>query len=319
MEPENAASEQEDATPIFTAYRRGYDPDQVERYVADQRRRLDDATNRASEAERKLAAAVGQLRELHRRVAALESTERTDQVPAIDAIGEHIQRILQDAWDGAHAMRQSADRDAGEIREKATQEADGVIAKAHTRAEAVGAELARRRQGVLQHIEQERSKAVAQTTFLQGQRKLALSELKKIRSLIDATIVEFTEAPVTASNPPPYVAEFVAAAATPSPRAEAFPSASGDETRSTPTQEELDAVARRHPASRFDTGTLQRTMPVHRLPSQEPEREHDPSSLVRSHREQRGDEPPAATVHDFDPDRRRPKPSLFDFEAREDT
>lgn len=318
MEPENAASEQEDATPIFTAYRRGYDPDQVERYVADQRRRLDDATSRASEAERKLAAAVGQLRELHRRVAALESTERTDQVPAIDAIGEHIQRILQDAWDGAHAMRQSAERDASEIRDKATHDADAVIAKAHTRAEAVGAELARRRQGVLQHIEQERSKAVAQTTFLQGQRSLALSELKKIRSLIDATIVEFTEAPVTASNPPPYIAEFTSAA-TNAGRIEATPQPSRDEARAVPTQHELDAVARRHPASRFDAGTLQKTMPVHRLPSTEPEMEHDPSSLVRSHREHRAEEPPAATVHDFNPERRRQRPSLFDFEAREDT
>jgi cell division septum initiation protein DivIVA len=319
LEPENAASEQEDATPIFTAYRRGYDPDQVERYVADQRRRLDDATNRASEAERKLAAAVGQLRELHRRVAALESTERTDQVPAIDAIGEHIQRILQDAWDGAHAMRQSAERDAREIREKATQDADGIISKAHTRAEAVGAELARRRQGVLQHIEQERSKAVAQTTFLQGQRKLALSELKKIRSLIDATIVEFTEAPVTASNPPPYVAEFTASAAAGEPQAAPDRSATAEETHSIPTQQELDAVQRRHPTSRYEAGALRATLPVHHLPSREPEMEHDPSSLVRSHREHRGDEPVAGTVHDFDPDRRRHKPSLFDFEAREDT
>ena len=319
MESENAVSEPEDATPIFTAFRRGYDPDQVERYVADQRRRLDESTLRASEAERKLAAAVGQLRELHRRVAALESTERTDQVPAIDAIGGHIQRILQDAWDGAHSMRQSAEHDAGEIREKATQEADGIVAKAHTRAEAVGAELARRRQGVLQHIEQERSKAVAQTTFLQGQRKLALTELKKIRSLIDATIVEFTEAPITAANPPSYVAEFTSGASAPKPPDESGSPASESTTHSTPTRQELDAVTRRHPASQTDAASLHSTMQVHRLSSQEPQMEHDPSSLVRSHRELRSEEPQDATVHDFDPERRRQRPSLFDFEAREDT
>ena len=31
------------ATPIFNVYRRGYDPEQVDRYVADQQRRLNDA------------------------------------------------------------------------------------------------------------------------------------------------------------------------------------------------------------------------------------------------------------------------------------
>jgi hypothetical protein len=69
------------ATPIFSVYRRGYDPEQVDRYVADHQRRLDDAIHRSSEAERKLAAAVGQLRELHRRVAVYESEARNSQPP----------------------------------------------------------------------------------------------------------------------------------------------------------------------------------------------------------------------------------------------
>ena len=69
---ESRASHMAETTPIFGAYRRGYDPEQVDRYVAAQQRRLDESLRRASEAERKLAAAVGQLRELHRRVGALE-------------------------------------------------------------------------------------------------------------------------------------------------------------------------------------------------------------------------------------------------------
>lgn len=315
MEREHAESEMEEATPIFTAYRRGYDPDQVERYVADQRRRLDDATSRASEAERKLAAAVGQLRELHRRVAALEASERPDQVPAIDAIGEHIQRILQDAWDGAYAMRQSAERDAAEMRDRATKDAEEIVGKAHRRAESVGMELARRRHGYLQQIEQERSKAVAQTTFLQDQRKLALSELEKVRSLIDATIVEFSEPSAPAATAPrPLVAR------PPEGRESGI---SEPEARmgdmETPSQRELEAGQRRHPARRVDTGSLQRTMPVHRLPNRGPEIEHDTSSLVRSHREIASEDHETATVHDLDPDRRRPRPSLFDFEAGDET
>src|SRR5579864_874905 len=106
MENADAPEEHAEATPIFGAYRRGYDPEQVDRYVADQQRRLDEATTRASEAERRLAAAVGQLRELHRRVAVLESEERTQQPQPLDTLGERVQRILQEAWDGAYAIRQ---------------------------------------------------------------------------------------------------------------------------------------------------------------------------------------------------------------------
>jgi cell division septum initiation protein DivIVA len=323
LEPDPTFSESEDATPIFTTFRRGYDPDQVERYVADQRRRLDEATRRASESERKLAAAVGQLRELHRRVAALESSERSDPTPAIDAIGEHIQRILQDAWEGAYAMRQSAERDSTDVRERAASEADSIVKRAHQRAEAVGMELARRRQSMLQSIETERSKSVAQTTFLHDQRKLALSELVKVRSLIDLTIAEFSEPPVASTKPN---AAASTRSSTPPQRA---PIAREDErpntpqvriaaAHPTPTQRDLDAVQHRHPARRSDGGNLPHTLPVHRLPSRDPEMEHDPSSLVRSHRELAAEAPEAATVHEFDPDRRRVRPPLFDFEAGED-
>ena len=88
MDENEAVAEQQMATPIFNVYRRGYDPEQVDRYVADQQRRLDDAVRRASESERRLAAAVGQLRELHRRVAVYESETRTAQPPALDTLGE---------------------------------------------------------------------------------------------------------------------------------------------------------------------------------------------------------------------------------------
>jgi len=117
MDENEAVEEQQAATPIFGVYRRGYDPEQVDRYVADQQRRLDGALHRASESERRLAAAVGQLRELHRRVAVYESETRTAQSPALDTLGERVQRILQEAWEGAYTLRQEAEREVNELRE----------------------------------------------------------------------------------------------------------------------------------------------------------------------------------------------------------
>jgi cell division septum initiation protein DivIVA len=143
LENESVPSENEESGPVFDSFRRGYDPEQVDRYIADQERRVQLATTRASEAERKLTAAVGQLQELHRRVSALETADRIEKMPALDTIGEQIQRILQDAWDGAYALRQTAEKDAAELREQAQAEADAAIEKAHRRAEAVGVELAR--------------------------------------------------------------------------------------------------------------------------------------------------------------------------------
>lgn len=110
------------ATPIFGVYRRGYDPEQVDRYVADQQRRLDESVHRASESERKLAAAVGQLRELHRRVAVYESEARNAQPPALDTLGERVQRILQEAWEGAYNLRQEAEREVTDLREQTNQD-----------------------------------------------------------------------------------------------------------------------------------------------------------------------------------------------------
>ena len=122
MDENEAVAQQQAATPIFNVYRRGYDPEHVDRYVADQQRRLDEALYRASEAERRLAAAVGQLRELHRRVAVYESETRTAQPPSLDTLGERVQRILQEAWEGAYSLRQEAEHEVGELREAVSTE-----------------------------------------------------------------------------------------------------------------------------------------------------------------------------------------------------
>ncbi len=188
---QSRASQIAEPTPIFGAYRRGYDPDQVDRYVADQQRRLDDAQLRASEAERKLAAAVGQLRELHRRVGVLEQNQqRPSQAIRLDGVGDHIQRIFEEAREGAEAMRQGAEVELAELRQKTIAEARSIVAGARKKAEEIELETERRQREELQRLNDERSRAASQLTYLHEQRKNAVSELLRIREVIDSTIAE---------------------------------------------------------------------------------------------------------------------------------
>ena len=243
------------ATPIFNVYRRGYDPEQVDRYVADQQRRLDEATYRASEAERKLAAAVGQLRELHRRVAVYESEARSTQPPALDTLGERVQRILQEAWEGAYNLRQEAERevtdlrqqaeaeleakrlraeaDVEELRQVASREAAELVDEATRRALALRDEMERRRQAYLERVEQDRQRAVAQISYLYDQRELALGELARLQATIEASVEEMAHSPLAKAAAEIIAAE-AATAAPPEPPAESYfeePAAGGDEAR----------------------------------------------------------------------------------------
>jgi hypothetical protein len=215
------------ATPIFGVYRRGYDPEQVDRYVADHQRRLDEALHRASESERKLAAAVGQLRELHRRVAVYESEARNAQPPQLDTLGERVQRILQEAWEGAYNLRQEAEREVNELREHTQQEVEAqrvqaqveveelrevasreaaeVVDEATRRALHIRDETERRRQAYLERVERDREQAIAQITYLYDQRQGAIAELARLQATVQATIEEMVRSPL--GRPTPGVAE----------------------------------------------------------------------------------------------------------------
>jgi cell division septum initiation protein DivIVA len=190
MDNASAQHPQGEATPIFGAYRRGYDPDQVDRYVAEQQRRLDEALRRASDAERKLAAAVGQLRELHRRVAVLESEERSPQPAPLDTLGERVQRILQEAWEGAYALRQAAEQEMAELRERTAGEAEAIVVGARQRAASIDEEIERRRTAYLAQVEEDRARALAQITHLHNQRDAALGELLKVKAVIESTVAD---------------------------------------------------------------------------------------------------------------------------------
>jgi hypothetical protein len=221
-ETQSAEEQQSDevgsATPIFNVYRRGYDPEQVDRYVSDQQRRLDEAVYRASEAERKLAAAVGQLRELHRRVAVYESEARNTQPPALDTLGERVQRILQEAWEGAYNLRQEAEKEVADLRQQAESELDAkrrqaeadveelrqvasreaaeLVDEATRRALALRDEMDRRRQAYLERVERDRQSAVTQISYLYDQRELALGELARLQATVQATVEEMVHSPL---------------------------------------------------------------------------------------------------------------------------
>jgi hypothetical protein len=229
MEETEAAEEQAAATPIFAIYRRGYDPEQVDRYVLDQQRRLDESTHRASESERKLAAAVGQLRELHRRVAVYESEARSAQPPQLDTLGERVQRILQEAWEGAYNLRQEAEKDVSEMRESAQRDVDAlrdqvngevlqlrevaskeaadVVDEATRRALHIRDETERRRQAYLERVERDREQAISQITYLYDQRQGAIAELARLQAAVQTTIEEMVRSPL--GRPAPGVMDAV--------------------------------------------------------------------------------------------------------------
>lgn len=227
MDQERAIAEV-DPSPVFAAYRRGYDPEQVDRYIADQRHRLDEAMDRASEAERRLAAAVGQLRELHRRVAMLESEDRS-QTPPLDMLGERVQRILQEAWEGAFQLRQAAEHDVAkqrqdterevaqqrddterevaemletarrtvaEERAQAEREIAELLESGQRRALLMRAETERRRQAYLEQIQDDREQAVGQISYLYDQRQSAVAELARLKATLEATVAEMARSPI---------------------------------------------------------------------------------------------------------------------------
>jgi hypothetical protein len=302
---ESRASQMAEATPIFGAYRRGYDPEQVDRYVAAQQRRLDESLRRASEAERKLAAAVGQLRELHRRVGALEDQRRPSQTFKLDGVGEHIQRIFEEAREGADALREKAEVELAELREKTAEEAQTILTTARSKAQQIEAEIEQRRREELGQLEEDRSRAASQLTYLHEQRKKAVAELMRLREVIDSTIAE-----VTADGDPVTDVE-------PNGRAED----ELDFTRRGPISERHPSMTNRYVSSSRDSSTPAREArpsarpPLRNLRPPVDRTGSDAARLVREHR--------AAVAAEVGPPRARalgPRPTVprsatvFDFE-----
>ena len=222
MDENEAIEERQVATPIFNVYRRGYDPEQVDRYVAEQQRRLDDrAPSRLGVGTPPRSCGRPAAGAPPRASAAYESETRTAQPPSLDTLGERVQRILQEAWEGAYTLRQEAEREVNELREAvaeevnelrdvASREAADVVDQATRRALAIRDETERRRHAYLQRIEQDRERAVSQITYLYDQRQDAIAELSRLQTTVQAVVEEMARSPL--GRPAPGVA---VAAATP--------------------------------------------------------------------------------------------------------
>ncbi len=293
MDHDHTTDGESENAPLFDAFRRGYDPEQVDRYLADQERILDEAKRRADDAEQRLNQAMGQLRAMNKRIADLEqgdnvltSINRNAQslspsVP-LDILGDRVQRIVQEAWDGAFALRQSVESEIGLIREQAIDEAQAIVDGARSKARSIEEQMRRRRDAYLQRVEQDKSKAVAQMTFLSDQRKGAVAELLAIKERIEAAIMDVpTQTAANLSLVDSPVQSFKDLERENRERAA---EGSGDETR-------RSQHLAQHPSSEskvlhFDDADLPPTLPVEMLQtSDSTPRPADTSSLVRSHRE----------------------------------
>ncbi len=304
--------------PLFDASRRGYDPEQVDRYLAQQQHRLNETVLRANEAEKRLKSAVSQLRAMHKRVTHLEQAASVHAQPAqpavpIDILGDRVQRILQEAWDGAFALRQNVENEVKQLRSQAVDDAQEILDEARAKARSIEEQMRRRRDGYLQRVEQDKAKAVAQMTFLSDQRKAAIAELIAIKERIETAIVDVptqTAANLSLVNAPVQTVHDLAD----EEQSEARPLSAADEQllgRKISQRPGGDA-----PILRFGETDLPPTLPVQMLPPMNiSPRPADTSSLVRSHRETTTTEP----ARRRDPYQDRAADArVFDFEANED-
>ncbi|NNN21538.1 MAG: hypothetical protein HKL80_05990 [Acidimicrobiales bacterium] len=129
----------------FTANRKGYDPDQVDQFIATQTRQLQDAVTRAASAEAQLSVANASLVELQDRLGSLEEAIKSGaevapaesistQLPTsielpetANTVGEQIQRIIQEAWESASAIRISAEQEIAARKQGAETELAQII------------------------------------------------------------------------------------------------------------------------------------------------------------------------------------------------
>lgn len=301
--------------PLFDPSRRGYDPEQVDHYLAQQQHRLNEASKRAQEAENRLGAAMNQLRAMNKRITQLEEREAkqahsTQPAVPIDILGDRVQRILQEAWDGAFALRQSVENEVKELRGQALNEAQAIVDEARSKARSIEEQMRRRRDAYLHRVEQDKAKAVAQMTFLSDQRKAAIAELLAIKERIETAIDDVPTH--TAAN-----LSLVNAAVQTIGDLE-----TEDENETRPLSAAEEALLTRRiaghpsvemPAGRAAEADLPPTMPVQMLPPLHlPPRPADTSSLVRSHRETESTNLDARRHSDDAP---HDDARVFDFEA----
>ena len=230
----------------------------------------------------------------------------------IDILGDRVQRILQEAWDGAFALRQSVENEVNLLRSQAGSDAQEILDEARSKARSIEEQMRRRRDAYLQRVEQDKAKAVAQMTFLSDQRKAAIAELLAIKERIETAIIDVpaqTAANLSLVNAPVQTVHDLKD----EKQSEARPLSAADEQL-------LNRKISEHPSGdapilHFREADLPLTLPVQMLPPLNiPPRPADTSSLVRSHRETAATEPTRPQGER----RGRSDARVFDFEANED-
>ncbi len=121
------------ATGGFHVRSRGYDRDQVERYVRkleDQinaaRARADDRGQLLDKAEERVAELSSELNAVKARLSEAETKLRNVDQPSFTGLGDHVAALLKSAEDQASTLVTTATADAERIRAEASTQADSL-------------------------------------------------------------------------------------------------------------------------------------------------------------------------------------------------
>jgi len=185
----------------FAMVRRGYEPAEVEAYVAQQEDALAVAVERADTAERQLAEALAQLTAARARVAELEEQQKAEPPASIQALGDRVADILDSAWRAAEQLRAEA---AGAA-ERAQAEADEVVRAAEIAARAQAAEIVaeaeRHRRTVLEELAARRAEHDTEVARLTSERQAAVAELERLQAVLQRVLSPAAPSAGTSSAP----------------------------------------------------------------------------------------------------------------------
>jgi cell division septum initiation protein DivIVA len=161
------------ATGGFHVRSRGYDREQVERYV----RKLEDKLREApaggaaraellTRAEEKVAELSGEVTSLRTRVEAAESKLRSVDQPSFASLGEHVATLLASAEEQAAQLTAAAATDAERTRTDAATQAERLRAEARDHAEQLRREAEEHRRQVTDEAARLKADAEAQSARL---------------------------------------------------------------------------------------------------------------------------------------------------------
>jgi cell division septum initiation protein DivIVA len=177
----------------FHVRSRGYDREQVERYVRKLEDKLREATARGAEraellsrAEEKVAELSGEVTSLRTRVESAESKLRSADQPSFAGLGEHVATLLASAEEQATQLTSAAAADADRARTEAATEAERLRAEARAHAEQLRAEAEQHRRRVSDEAAQLKAEAEAESARLRREAQ-ADATAARVQAVDEAT------------------------------------------------------------------------------------------------------------------------------------